>query len=305
MATGSTKRIKTPAGLYLKIREIQSEAEKAEKDLDISIGGRRYNATSIEAVLDVYLPILKRHNMSLVPVSQVIVQTGAPTNPHDFIMDCKYALIDIETGDSHEFNVHTNCVDGSDKAAGKGMTYALKYAYLQLFSGRRGDDPDAQDATNGNKASSQPQQQKKQDAKPAKTEPAKAAGKDGDNTLSVACMTIKQHFDIKAIAESQDVPKWEAFQSFTKGITDAIKDVTIKANVNEFSKYWWLCCLVTGGKDISEVKQVYAKAKAKLTKAQKEFIDGILIKREDAFKSKGTYDNPERPKYGREPGEDG
>lgn len=301
MSLTDKKPKRAPASLYSKILSIQSEAEASEKDITITMGGRTFKATTIEAVLDVYLPICKKYKVGIIPirVEPVIIPNS---NPQNFMALYHYSLVDTENADSHEFSVLSTGVDGGDKAAGKAATYALKYAYLQLFSGRRGDDPDFNgDARHAKKDEQKPKtkEQPKEQAKaqaPSGVNPDRKienAKPDGSNPLQVAADTIKAKFDIKEIAKTQVIPGWKSvFKPFVDGVAQAIDDATIKSQVNEFGLYWWVCCATTGEKSLKDAAGIYERNKKHLTKAQCKFVEEILSRRQSAMNE-------------RQPGEDG
>lgn len=299
MSLADKKPKRAPASLYTKILTIQSEAEASEKDITITMGGRTFKATTIEAVLDVYLPLCKKYKVGILPVKvePVVIPNS---NPQNFMALYHYALVDTENADSHEFSVLSTGVDGGDKAAGKAATYALKYAYLQLFSGRRGDDPDCNGdykPVSKDKPKDKPKDQappsgvnpdrKIENSKPADSKPA--SGK----PLQAAADTIKAKFDIKEIGKSQVIPGWKSeFKPFVDGVVQAIDDVTVKKQVNDFGLYWWVCCATTGEKSLKEAAAIYERNKKHLSKAQCKFIEDNLGRRQAAMDE-------------RQPGEDG
>lgn len=295
MSLADKKPKRAPASLYTKILTIQSEAEASEKDITITMGGRTFKATTIEAVLDVYLPLCKKYKVGILPI-KVEPVTIPNSNPQNFMALYHYALVDTENADSHEFSVLSTGVDGGDKAAGKAATYALKYAYLQLFSGRRGDDPDCNGDTKPSRQQ-QPKEEKPKAQPPSGANPDRkveqAAKPAGASPLQVAAETIKAKFDIKEIAKSQVIPGWKSvFKPFVDGVTAAIDDPKLKKQVNDFGLYWWVCCATTGEKSLKDAAGIYERNQKHLTKHQCKFIEDILAARQAAMEE-------------RQPGEDG
>lgn len=283
MSLPERKKKEKTTGLFEKIQKIQSDAEQTLLDSKVTIGSRTFMVASLDSVLDTYLPLLKKHHIAMVLIGQEILP---PALPNNFIMNSRYSLVDIDSGESHEFNIHSNGNDGNDKATGKAASYALKIAFLQIFCGRRGDDPDTanNEKQKSVKSKSEPDVSKSEPPADDKPKPREGVPPD-ESPLAKACNAIKRKFDITDIANTQRVPEWKEVDEFAKSVgTD---QATVNANIGEFARYWWLCCHVTGSKDLAKVEGIYKKAKAKLTVKQREAIEGMIAKRRSAEREPG------------------
>lgn len=159
--------------LWQKISAVMAEVEYLKKDDVVGFGSNAYKAISEEKVTETVRKSFIKHGLVLMPVEQhhhcetrdTVNSKGDKAVSRLATVDVKYKLVDIETGE-HEFIVSSGTgVDTQDKAVGKAMTYAYKYALLRTLMIPTGEDPD--------KIASDPpaEPQKKQEKKPNQNKP--------------------------------------------------------------------------------------------------------------------------------------
>lgn len=141
--------------IYKRMLAATSEISRVAKNLNVGFGKSSYKAVGEADVLAAVKPIEEKYGIYSYPVDRQIIESGVlesvseyngeKTTKKQFQMrvstvyrfvnvDCPEEFIDITTyGDG---------VDSQDKAPGKAMTYADKYALLKAYKIMTGDDPD-------------------------------------------------------------------------------------------------------------------------------------------------------------------
>ena len=148
--------------IYEKLMLITDEIGIIEKKLDVSISKTNsYKAVSERDVLDKVKPIEKKYRVFSYPADREIidkdvlvketeftnVNTGDTTisKTNTLFMRIKtiYRFVNIDNPDEYlETIVYGDGLDTGDKAPGKAMTYADKYALMKEYKLSTGDDPD-------------------------------------------------------------------------------------------------------------------------------------------------------------------
>ena len=148
--------------IYEKLMLITDEIGIIEKKLDVSISKTNsYKAVSERDVLDKVKPIEKKYRVFSYPADREIidkdvlvketefknVNTGDTTisKTNTLFMRIKtiYRFVNIDNPDEYvETIVYGDGLDTGDKAPGKAMTYADKYALMKTYKLSTGDDPD-------------------------------------------------------------------------------------------------------------------------------------------------------------------
>lgn len=133
--------------IYEKINEIRKAVEYIQKDRDVSVGAGKggYKAVTHDAVTGILRKHLIEHGVVIVPTlltsSMEEKKDGAQrlysaTYSFDFInMEAPEDRITIE--------MEAHAMDSGDKAPGKAISYAKKYAVLKLFEIETGEDEES------------------------------------------------------------------------------------------------------------------------------------------------------------------
>ena len=142
--------------IYEKMMLITEEIGVVEKGLIVPINKTNsYKAVSERDVLDAVKPIERKYRVYSYPVKReeidkdILVKeteyNGNVTKTNTLFMriDTTYRFVNIDNpSDFIETTVYGDGLDTGDKAPGKAMTYADKYALMKAYKLSTGDDPD-------------------------------------------------------------------------------------------------------------------------------------------------------------------
>lgn len=146
--------------IYEKMLAATVEVGNVAKNLEVGIGKNRYKATGEADVLAAVKKIEAKYGIYSYPISRKIVasDTYTTTKTYDngnsaesttlfMRLEIVYRFLNIEKPDEFiDIVSYGDGVDTNDKAPGKAMTYADKYALMKAYKIITGDDPD-QDAS--------------------------------------------------------------------------------------------------------------------------------------------------------------
>ena len=142
----------TVANIYQKMSEATKRIATVAKSLDVETGkGKSYKAVSEADVLAAVKPIENELGIYSYPVSREIVEAGQITSKTQYgettrlfmRVQTVYRFVNIAKPEEHiDITTYGDGVDSQDKAPGKAMTYADKYALLKAYKVQTGDDPD-------------------------------------------------------------------------------------------------------------------------------------------------------------------
>ena len=138
--------------IYQKMSAITDEIARVAKNLNVNFGKSSYKAVGEADVLAAVKPIENKYGVYSFPakrniiMSQMVTTTDKEGNEKTspFLrIETIYRFVNIDTpADFLEVTVYGDGVDPQDKAPGKAMTYADKYALLKAYKIETGDDPD-------------------------------------------------------------------------------------------------------------------------------------------------------------------
>lgn len=132
---------------------IANEVGVVAKNLQVDTGkGRGYKAVSEGDVLAAIKPLEIKYRVYSYPVSRNVIDSGTLVSTMKDGSEKKQLYLRIETtyrfvnlddpSDTIDVITYGDGVDSQDKAPGKAMTYADKYALLKAYKIQTGDDPD-------------------------------------------------------------------------------------------------------------------------------------------------------------------
>lgn len=159
MEEKTTKKEKVALNIFQKMSAITEEINRVAKNLNVGTGQATYKAVGEADVLGAVKPIEIKHGVYSYPVNRNIVETNVLTttttktfngqetttekNQLFMRIETIYRFVNIEKPDEYvEVTTYGDGVDSQDKAPGKAMTYADKYALLKAYKIETGDDPD-------------------------------------------------------------------------------------------------------------------------------------------------------------------
>lgn len=132
--------------IYQRINAVRKSIGYIQKDKAVSTGGGSYKATTHDAVTGMVRAALIEHGVVIVP--SVISAIFNPKEPeakqrlYEATYQIEFVNIDEPT-DRIVTQQNAHALDNGDKAPGKAMSYATKYAILKLFNIETGEDEES------------------------------------------------------------------------------------------------------------------------------------------------------------------
>ena len=142
--------------LFEKMQLITNEIGVVEKGLQVRVTDKSsYKAVSERDVLDAVKPIEQKYRVFSLPISRKIIAqdvlekvseyNGKSSKTYTMYMriETTYRFYNIDKPDEYIDTItYADGLDTGDKASGKAMTYADKYALMKAYKISTGDDPD-------------------------------------------------------------------------------------------------------------------------------------------------------------------
>lgn len=129
--------------LLQRINEVRKALPYIQKDARVD---NKYSAVTHDAVTAMVRPLLILHGIvswpSLVSSTSCPREEGSKQFRHEAIYDFMFANID-EPADNIVIRIIGHAMDNADKAPGKALSYAKKYAILKLFEIETGEDEES------------------------------------------------------------------------------------------------------------------------------------------------------------------
>ena len=143
--------------IYEKMLAITNEIGTVAKNLEVGVGKSQYKAVGEADVLKAVKELESKYKVYSYPSSRRIVDSsimqtrkeynGQVTESNQLFMriEVEYTFVNVEKTDEQiKIISHGDGIDTQDKAPGKAMTYADKYALLKAYKIVTGEDPDQQ-----------------------------------------------------------------------------------------------------------------------------------------------------------------
>ena len=143
--------------IYEKMLAITNEIGTVAKNLEVGVGKSQYKAVGEADVLKAVKELEAKYNVYSYPsnrkvIDNSIMQTrkeynGQVTEGNQLFMriEVEYTFVNVEKPDEQiKIISYGDGIDTQDKAPGKAMTYADKYALLKAYKIVTGEDPDQQ-----------------------------------------------------------------------------------------------------------------------------------------------------------------
>lgn len=141
--------------IFEKLLSITSEIKNVSKNLDVGVGKNSYKAVGEADVLFAVKQLEQKYKVYSYPchrevIDRAILETekeynGNVTKGNQIFLRIEtiYRFVNIENTEEYiEITTYGDGIDTQDKAVGKAMTYADKYALLKAYKIITGDDPD-------------------------------------------------------------------------------------------------------------------------------------------------------------------
>lgn len=134
--------------IFQRMLKAQTMIGTVAKNLTVETANRKYNAVCEKDILDAVKKVESECGIYSYPVERKVYENKVTTSngkEQQWIrLEVNYRFINID--DPNEFidvKSYGDGVDMMDKAPGKAMTYADKYALMKAYKISTGDDPDA------------------------------------------------------------------------------------------------------------------------------------------------------------------
>lgn len=161
--------------IYEKMSAITTELTAVAKNLTVGVGKSAYKAVGEADVLAAVKPLEAKHGIYSYPIAREIIKDDVMTTRTEYDgkvterqnqfmrIAVTYRFVNTEKSEEYiDIVSYGDGVDSQDKAPGKAMTYADKYALLKAYKIITGEDPDQNYSENGKFKKSE----KKEDKKP-------------------------------------------------------------------------------------------------------------------------------------------
>ena len=147
------------SNIYKRMSDITSELSAVAKNLEVGVGKNSYKAVGEADVLAAVKPLEIKHGVYSYPSSRRIVESmvmkttdyNGRERQNQFVrVETEYTFVNVDKPEEKIVVIsYGDGVDSQDKAPGKAMTYADKYALLKAYKIITGDDPDQYESNTG------------------------------------------------------------------------------------------------------------------------------------------------------------
>lgn len=197
--------------IYQRMLKAQTLIKTVGKNLSVDTGNQKYKAVSERDILDAVKLVEEKCGIYSYPYKRTAFEVKTTSNAKGFEkqwlrLEVVYRFVNVDNpSDFIEVQTYGDGVDSMDKAPGKAMTYADKYALMKAYKISTGDDPDTEP--------SEPQQDsKKADVKPQKTDAKqKQEPRKTIEQLAIEWQTCRNKlFDLGVDVHSENIIQWVA-----------------------------------------------------------------------------------------------
>jgi len=137
--------------LYQRINEIRKKVDYIQKDKSVSTGGGSYKAVTHDQVTAILREHMITYGVVCIPnlVASKANEYGIKadgTRANQFRYDATYSFDFVNCDKPEEkltISIEAHAMDNADKAPGKALSYAKKYAVLKLFEIETGEDEES------------------------------------------------------------------------------------------------------------------------------------------------------------------
>lgn len=193
--------------IYQRINEVRKKVDYLQKQKEVDTGRGSYKAITHDEVTGIIRAHLVEFGIVFVPslkassVAQTLNKDGSPSNVIRYSATYEFKVVNVdEPNDCFVMEIEAHANDNQDKAPGKALSYAKKYAALKLFDLESGEDEESRF--------------KEKDPFPvhewmAKFESAESMGQ-LQEFYKLACEAAKEggdNDDLKSIIKAKDVRK--------------------------------------------------------------------------------------------------
>lgn len=148
--------------IYEKLSAITADISAVAKNLEVGVGSSKYRAVGEADVLAAVKPLEAKYKVYSYPYKRTLVKDDIFTTKTEWQgkvsekqsnflrLETVYRFVNMEKPEEYvEITTYGDGVDPQDKAPGKAMTYADKYALLKAYKIITGEDPDQDGSKEG------------------------------------------------------------------------------------------------------------------------------------------------------------
>lgn len=138
--------------IYQRLLKITEELKTVEKSLNVKVTDKSsYKAVSERDVLDAVKPLEVKYGVYSYAFDRNVIDSGVLTSTRReyevkqlyLRLETIYRFVNVDNPTEYiDIKSYGDGIDTGDKATGKAMTYADKYALLKAYKISTGDDPD-------------------------------------------------------------------------------------------------------------------------------------------------------------------
>jgi hypothetical protein len=132
--------------LLQRINEVRKGIDYIQKDKSVSTGGGSYRAVTHDTVTAMVRAHMVEHGIVvwpfLVDSQSMPKEEGSKQFRYQATYDFTFANIE-DAADQLIIRIEAHAMDNADKAPGKALSYAAKYALLKLFNIETGEDEES------------------------------------------------------------------------------------------------------------------------------------------------------------------
>ena len=142
--------------IYQRLLKITEELKTVEKSLNVQVTSKSsYKAVSERDVLDAVKPLEAKYGVYSYAFDRNVIDSGVLTSTRTYNnietevkqfylrLEVTYRFVNVDDPTEYiDIKSYGDGIDTGDKATGKAMTYADKYALLKAYKISTGDDPD-------------------------------------------------------------------------------------------------------------------------------------------------------------------
>ena len=161
--------------IYQRMSKITAEISAVAKNLQVGTGKSSYKAAGEADILAAVKPIEEKYGVYSYPYDREIIESGTMERDNQYGKSIQlymrirvvYRFLCVDNPDSYiDIVAYGDGVDSQDKAPGKAMTYADKYALMKAYKIITGDDPDQKASEEQQKVTRKTDRERMMDAYP-------------------------------------------------------------------------------------------------------------------------------------------
>lgn len=132
--------------LLQRINEVRKAIDYIQKDKSVSTGGGSYRAVTHDAVTGMVRQHMVKHGIVVFPFMVDSQSVPKEEDAKQFRYEATYDFTFFNVDDANDklvVRIQAHAMDNADKAPGKALSYAAKYALLKVFSLETGESEES------------------------------------------------------------------------------------------------------------------------------------------------------------------